>query len=71
MAERKKQADPQQPHWIVVRMTPGPRQPGRPYYRHAAEVDAVAEARRLAEKHRGERFSVYAAAHGFQAMVPK
>lgn len=59
-------ADPKGPHWIVMKMSPGPRQVGRSYFRHGDEASAVAEAQRLAEVHRGDRFAVYAAGAAFK-----
>lgn len=69
MAERvhKITADAKKPHWIVMRMAPGPRQINRLYFRHATEEGAIAEAMRLAEAHRGERFAVYASGPSFKA----
>ncbi len=59
-------ANPKGPHWIVMKMSPGPRQASRTYFRHMTEEGAVAEAQRLASVHRGERFSVYAAGQSFK-----
>jgi hypothetical protein len=59
-------ADPKGPHWIVMAMSPGPRQMGHTYYRHASEEAANAEAERLATVAPGVRFGVYAAGASFK-----
>lgn len=63
---RKQSADPSKPHWIVVRMSKHDKMIKRPemmggpfYFRHASPDDALEEAKRLAEKFVGKRFSVY------------
>ena len=57
-----------EPHWIVKRVGKyGPSEfTPRLHWRHATEALATAEAKRLAELCRGQRFVVYAATTSFQ-----
>ena len=66
-----------EPHWVVVCMSKKreePQQSSRPnglFFRHPTCEAAEAEARRLAAKHPGRRFSVYASGRSFKVEAPK
>lgn len=65
------------PHWIVVCMSrrreePQQRQAGNGlFFRHPTREAAEAEARRLAAKHPGRRFSVYGSGESFKVETRK
>jgi hypothetical protein len=67
--EKQREADPREPHWVVVQLSSGagkeePRERKnggwRRLFRHASELAANTECARLAWAMPGKRFTVYA-----------
>jgi len=70
---RPEQPAPSEPHWIVLRLTKDSLRPlhqNRAYFRHRSAEAAATEAQRLAERHPGYRFAVYAQCGSFKVHAP-
>ena len=74
MANRPGQAPIGEPCWIVINFSRHKEQPEERrialFFRHPSEESAITEAKRLADKHRGKRFGVFASGPSFKVELP-